>query len=75
MSGRDVVRALQSVGFEVAGTKGSHVKLRRLAVDGSRQTLTIPLHDALATGTIRAIVRQASKFVAEEQLTPLFFTD
>jgi hypothetical protein len=41
---------------------------------GERQTLTIPLHDSLATGTVHAIFRQAGRYVPEDQLRPLFFT-
>lgn len=74
MSGADVIRALGNVGFEVVATRGSHAKLRRVAPDGQRQTLTIPLHNSLATGTAHAIFRQACRYVPEHQLRPFFFT-
>jgi predicted RNA binding protein YcfA (HicA-like mRNA interferase family) len=72
LSGRDVVRILRRFGFEVVAIRGSHAKLRRRAEDGS-QILTTPLHRELAPGTIRAIHRQASRFVPEHELLPLFF--
>jgi len=72
MSGADVIRALRHFGFEVVATRGSHAKLRRLA-GKERQTLTIPLHDSLATGTAHAIFRQACRYVAEADLRPFFF--
>jgi predicted RNA binding protein YcfA (HicA-like mRNA interferase family) len=75
LSGNDVVRTLRQFGFSVAATKGSHVKLRRYMPDGSRQTMTIPLHEALATGTAHAIFRQASLYIDEQLLKPHFFTD
>jgi predicted RNA binding protein YcfA (HicA-like mRNA interferase family) len=75
LSGWDVVRALKVFGFEVAATRGSHAKLRRALADGTRQTLTIPLHDALAKGTVHAIFRQASRYVSEVELRRYFFTD
>jgi predicted RNA binding protein YcfA (HicA-like mRNA interferase family) len=71
---REVLRALGAFGFEVVSTRGSHAKLRREAPDGSPQILTIPLHKELAPGTLRAIFRQASRFVAEDALRPFFFT-
>ena len=72
LSGRDVVKALAGFGFEVVGIRGSHGKLRRTLPSGTRQTLTIPLHPALARGTTVAIFRQASRFVDEEHLKPIF---
>ncbi len=74
MSGAKVVRALRHFGFEVVATRGSHAKLRRATPDGQRQTLTIPLHDSLATGTIHAILRQASRYVPVAGRRPFFFT-
>jgi predicted RNA binding protein YcfA (HicA-like mRNA interferase family) len=37
LSGADIIKILQSVGFEVISIKGSHHKLRRV-VDGQTQT-------------------------------------
>jgi predicted RNA binding protein YcfA (HicA-like mRNA interferase family) len=73
LSARDVLRILRSFGFEVVATRGSHAKLRREGPNDAPQILTIPLHKQLAPGTLRAIVRQASRFVAEEELKRLFF--
>lgn len=53
--------------------KGSHVKLRRDAPDGIRQTLTIPDHDDLATGTLHAIHRQARRYLDDAALARMFF--
>ncbi len=43
-------------------------KLRRIDASGQKQTLTIPWHDELDTGTLRAIFRQASRYVSEDPL-------
>jgi predicted RNA binding protein YcfA (HicA-like mRNA interferase family) len=75
LSGRDVVRILESFGFAIEQQRGSHVKLRRILEDGTRQTLHLPLHDELDTGTTRAIYRQASRFIGEADLKPHFFAD
>jgi predicted RNA binding protein YcfA (HicA-like mRNA interferase family) len=75
LSGRDVVRVLATFGFEVVNTRGSHCKLRRLAPGGSRQTLTLPLHDELAPGTLHAIYRQALRYVPAADLHAHFFRD
>ena len=72
LSGREVVSILQRFGFQPVSQRGSHIKLQREMQSG-RQTLTVPAHDQLDTGTLRAIFRQASRFVPEEDLRPLFY--
>ena len=74
LSGAEVVAILRSFGFEVHSQRGSHVKLRRVVSDGERQTLTIPLHSELDTGTLRAIIRQARRYVPETDLQRHFYT-
>lgn len=75
LSGREVQRALHAFGFEVAATRGSHAKLRRVASEGVVQVLTVPLHRELAAGTLRAIYRQACRLIPERELRPHFFKD
>lgn len=75
ISSRDLCRELARFGFVVVATRGSHAKLRRTTPEGQRQTLTIPLHRELAVGTLRAIFRQACRFVPEKELGPLFFAE
>lgn len=75
LTGREVVKALGTFGFEVVGVRGSHCKLRRTLPSGTRQTLTIPLHSTLARGTTVAIFRQASRFIDENLLRPIFFVE
>ena len=74
LSARDVLRALGEFGFEVVSVRGSHAKLRRTLPDGTRETLTVPLHRTLADGTLHAIYRQACRYVPERQLRARFFT-
>src|SRR2546428_2796378 len=50
---------------------GADVKLRRIPPDGGSETLTVPAHGELDTGTCHAIFRQASRFIAEEELRAL----
>ncbi len=73
LSARDVLQALASFGFEVASTRGSHAKLRRKNETGELEILTIPLHRELARGTLRAIYRQACRFVPEPELRTWFY--
>lgn len=54
LSGADVVKALQRLGFEQVRQRGSHVVMRR----GSDGTV-IPLHKEVKLGTLAGILRQA----------------
>lgn len=58
ISGREAIKAFESMGFAVARQRGSHVVLRRGDVG-----CVIPLHKSLAVGTLRSAIRQA-------QITP-----
>ena len=53
-SGQAVIGILQRMGFDLRRSKGSHVVLRR---DGA--VCVVPMHDELAVGTLRSILRQA----------------
>lgn len=73
LSGKKVIKIFLSFGFNVAAQKGSHIKLVRIQKDGVRQTLTIPNHRELDKGTLRAIYRQALRYIPEEELKPYFY--
>ena len=73
LSGGDVVRIFAVFGFEVAAQRGSHIKLRRVLSDGTRQTLTVPNHRELDRGTLLGIYRQALRYITAEELTQHFF--
>jgi predicted RNA binding protein YcfA (HicA-like mRNA interferase family) len=65
VSGADLIRALGKFGYVTVRQKGSHVRLRHSA-DPRRLPVTIPLHDEIAFGTLRRILRDAA--VTAEQL-------
>ena len=62
LSGSEVVDIFRVFGFEIYSQRGSHIKLRRIGPEGEKQTLTIPLHHELDVGTLRAIIRQPTRF-------------
>lgn len=72
LSGAEVINILKQFGFEVYSQRGSHVKLRRISRSG-KETLTIPNHRQLDTGTCRAIYRQACRYIPESDLFPYFY--
>jgi predicted RNA binding protein YcfA (HicA-like mRNA interferase family) len=54
LSGAQIVKALEDLGFRQTGQKGSHVMMRR----GS-QGCVVPLHREVKRGTLAGILRQA----------------
>jgi len=74
LSAKEVIKILDSFGFNVESQKGGHVKLRRLQEE-NKQTLTIPNHDELDKGTLKAIFNQASRYVSESELRSHFYTN
>jgi predicted RNA binding protein YcfA (HicA-like mRNA interferase family) len=60
LSGQDIVRALEKLGFVVARQSGSHIVLKR---DG--HGCVVPNHKEVKIGTINGVLRQAG-VTAEE---------
>jgi predicted RNA binding protein YcfA (HicA-like mRNA interferase family) len=75
LSGDEVIAILSRFEFTVFSQRGSHVKLRRAGQAGGFQSITIPKHQQLDVGTIKAIFRQASRFIPEDHLFPFFYTE
>ncbi len=74
LSGSDIVRILRGFGFEQVSQRGSHAKLRRI-VGGRKETLHVPMHGELRSGTLLAIYRQAAEYVSVEELRPHFYSE
>ncbi len=75
MSGSEIVKIFAIFGFSIFSQRGSHIKLRRVTESGEKESLTIPNHPQLDTGTCRAILRQASRYIPVGELKPHFYTD
>lgn len=75
LSSKEVLEILKDFGFTVAGQRGSHIKIKRETTFGNQQVLTIPNHKEIDKGTLKAIFKQASRFVSEEELRRQFYTD
>jgi len=55
ISGKDLLKVLKRLGYSVRDQKGSYVHLRH----PTRPPLTVPMHDELDRGTMKAILRAA----------------
>ena len=63
VSGREVIKLLTRIGFQVVGKKGSHVRLKKR--NGKTFIVVVPDHSELAKGTLRSIIRRADLSVEE----------
>ncbi|MBN2518411.1 MAG: type II toxin-antitoxin system HicA family toxin [Candidatus Altiarchaeota archaeon] len=61
LSGKDVIKALKKLGYEVVRQRGSHVRLRH----PTRPPATVPAVDDISIGTIMNIIKQAELSVEE----------
>jgi len=75
LSGIEIIKIFSKCGFNMASQKGSHVKLQRILPDGIKQALTIPNHNELDRGTVKAIYRQALRYISESELYHYFYTE
>jgi len=59
---RDVVKAFEDLGWEVARQSGSHIILTK---PGHLATLSVPNHPRVARGTLRTLISKAGITVEE----------
>jgi predicted RNA binding protein YcfA (HicA-like mRNA interferase family) len=64
LSGREIIRALERLGFVQARQRGSHVVMKKTIPEGNVGCV-VPLHSEVATGTLRSILKQAKVSPAE----------
>ncbi|MGB9935766.1 type II toxin-antitoxin system HicA family toxin [Thermodesulfovibrio yellowstonii] len=66
ITGKDLIKFLESIGFKVIRIKGSHVRLK----NEEGKATTVPLHgsEALPKGLLRKIIREDLEMSLEEFL-------
>lgn len=62
ISGAECIKALEQIGFVVTRQRGSHIIL---VCEEPRTTVSVPNHNELDRGTLRAIIRQVNVTVDE----------
>lgn len=72
LSGEEVADILARFGFTIHSRNSTHMKLRRSG-DYGNETLIIPDHSPVARGTLRAIFKQASRYVPQAELRAHFY--
>lgn len=59
VSGKNLIKLLQSLDYVIVRRKGSHVRLRKMTTAGEHN-LTVPDHRILAKGTLSDILSSVS---------------
>jgi len=59
---KEAVAAFERLGWQVVRRRGSHIVMCK---PGDVATLSVPDHDQVAKGTLRALIRSANLTVAE----------
>ena len=62
LSGSEIVRVFEALGWQQVRQRGSHIILVK---EGQIVTLSIPDHKEVARGTLRGLIRLAALTVAE----------
>ena len=57
-SAHEVIKALNSQGFQVISQKGNHIKMKKKAPD-KILVVIVPDHPEIPSGTLKSIIRQA----------------
>ncbi|MCD6407874.1 type II toxin-antitoxin system HicA family toxin [bacterium] len=69
VSGRELVKFLGKLGYQVIRQKGSHVRLKKDTPSGTHY-ITIPSHKIIAKGTLNDILNRISQWnnITKEEL-------
>lgn len=59
VSGSQLVKLLQSLGYEVVRQRGSHIRLKKVTALGEH-AITVPAHKAIAKGTLADTISRVS---------------
>ena len=62
LSGKEVVKVFENLGWEFSRQSGSHIVLTK---DGEMASLSVPNHKGVAKGTLRSLLRAANLTVDE----------
>ena len=62
LSGKEIVKIFESLGWEVSRQRGSHIIMTK---QGKIVTLSVPNHREVARGTLRSLIRSANLTIEE----------
>jgi Predicted periplasmic or secreted lipoprotein len=62
LSGKEVVKIFEKLGWEFSRQSGSHMVMTK---DGEMASLSVPKHKEVAKGTLRSLIRAANLTIDE----------
>lgn len=74
ISGKEVIKILESFGFVISRQKGSHIILKRIISSGE-QVILIPNHTTIDRGTLHFIYKKLLLYINESEIKPHFYTE
>ena len=66
ISGKDLVKILTRLGYEIVHQKGSHIKLKKMYSDG-KHIIIVPNHKKIDRGTLGIIIKRMTKNISKEE--------
>ncbi len=73
LSGKEIIKGLESIGFSITRQKGSHIRLSRFSLNNTEH-VSIPNHDEIDKGTQKSIIRSLKPFITEKEINNIFYT-
>jgi predicted RNA binding protein YcfA (HicA-like mRNA interferase family) len=69
LSAREVIKGLNTQGFQIVSQKGSHIKMKKQTLKETRVVI-IPDYNEIPVGTLKSIIRQSG--LTHEEFIKLF---
>jgi predicted RNA binding protein YcfA (HicA-like mRNA interferase family) len=69
VSGKDLIKVLSRLGYQVIRQRGSHARLKSITPAGEH-AITVPLHEEIAMGTLNDIISKVAlwKGISKDEL-------
>ena len=74
ISGKEVIKILESFGFVISRQKGSHIILKRI-ISSEEQVILIPNHTTIDRGTLHSIYKKLLLYLDESEIKSYFYTE
>lgn len=74
LSGKEVIKILESLGFIIARQKGSHIILKRI-ISEETQVILVPNHNTIDRGTLSVIYKKLISYTGEAEIKRYFYTE
>ena len=74
ISGKEVIKIIESFGFVIVRQKGSHIILKR-TISQDEQVILVPNHKTIDRGTLHSIYKKLLLYVDESEIKSYFYSE